>query len=217
MLGRFFLFGGKMKEGNKPLNFDPTSVGIDDACDSKLPIKTDPMTMFLSEGSIARHREYARDLRLKYSILQKSETLLNSSDIKEIQWQKTKKDLYNEAFPLLAEYTLHTLFFSSFTERAADSDTRLLCGGIHGAKLLNQLFDLGKNDNDGGFLLISISGKKLDAKRIFPPYADLKIRTPILAVDLCEHCYFSDYGFDRRRYLVSALSHLDLARISDFL
>ena len=37
---------------------------------------------------------------------------------------------------------------------------------------------------------------------------------PILALDLYEHAYFNDYGFNRDRYLRSALEYLDLERLN---
>ncbi len=33
----------------------------------------------------------------------------------------------------------------------------------------------------------------------------------VLCIDLFEHAYFLDYGFDRSAYLTAALSHLDLS------
>ena len=34
-----------------------------------------------------------------------------------------------------------------------------------------------------------------------------------LCIDLFEHAYFHDYGFDRSAYLLAAISHLDLAAL----
>ena len=36
---------------------------------------------------------------------------------------------------------------------------------------------------------------------------------PRLAIDLCEHAYFIEYGFDKERYLEDLLRHLDLSRL----
>jgi superoxide dismutase len=36
---------------------------------------------------------------------------------------------------------------------------------------------------------------------------------PLLAVDVCEHAYFLDYGFDKERYLNRAVSYLNLSVI----
>ncbi len=174
------------------------------------PQKSDPMTLFLSEESILRHREYARCLRLKYSILQKSEMLLNSLNILEIQWQKLKPDLAAEAFSLLSEYSLHALFFASFAENGTGSLDLLACQQKSKAELLNRLYKLAYTDNDGGFLAVYKSRRGVTVRRVFPPYRELLNEMPTLAVDLYEHTYFSDYGFDRGRYLYAALSRLNL-------
>ncbi len=176
--------------------------------------KNDPMTLFLSEESLARHREYARNLRLKYSILQKSETTINSLNIREIPWQKLSPDLAAEAFSLLADITLHDVFFSSFTENRLlplPSDCRDYKSS---ADLLNRLYRLAYRDTDGGFLVAFGTRRGIGVKRIFPPYRELLSVSPTLAVDLYEHSYFSDYGFDRSRYLISALAQLDLSRLA---
>ena len=178
-----------------------------------MTVKVDPMTRFLSEDSVARHREYARNLRLKYSILQKSEIVLNSLNIREIPWQKISPDLSREAYALLAELTLHDLFFTSFTENRLAPLTAQCRSYKSSAELLNHLYKLAYTDTDGGFLVVYKSRGKTVVGRIFPPYRELLSQTPVLAVDLYEHCYFSDYGFDRSRYLINAMSHLDLSRL----
>ena len=45
------------------------------------------------------------------------------------------------------------------------------------------------------------------------PYELLCREFPVLAVDLCEHVYFSDYGFSKREYLKNALPYLNLAKL----
>ena len=40
---------------------------------------------------------------------------------------------------------------------------------------------------------------------------------PILAVDICEHVYFLDYGFDKERFLCRFLPYLSLSKIDQFL
>ena len=37
---------------------------------------------------------------------------------------------------------------------------------------------------------------------------------PLLLVDLYEHAYFADYGFNYRLYLDGAFSHLDLSSVT---
>ena len=172
--------------------------------------KTDPITLILSEEAIQRHREYTRNLRLKYSILQKSEAMINSLNIRDIPWQKLNLNLAREAFSLLSELSLHECFFASFTEKELLPLPPTVREYESAAELLNHLDRLSYTDNDGGFLVVYKSRGKTVVGRIFPPYRELLTFTPLLAIDLYEHAYFSDYGFDRGRYLVSALSHLNL-------
>ena len=37
---------------------------------------------------------------------------------------------------------------------------------------------------------------------------------PALAIDVSEHAYFLDYGFDKQRYIMAALPFLDLSKLS---
>ena len=36
---------------------------------------------------------------------------------------------------------------------------------------------------------------------------------PLVCIDVCEHAYFLDYGFDKERYLKSALPYLDITKL----
>ena len=173
----------------------------------------DPQSLFLSEESIARHKEYVRNLRLKYSILQKSETLLKSTNIRDIKWQKMSSDLASEAFFLLSEITLHGLFFDSFspiTYQPLPSCVRSVY--TTSAELLNSIFRLA-SEGVGGFIILYRDADKLMIARVLPPYRELLYVRPLLAIDLFEHTYFSDYGFAVSDYLIAALPHLDLSRL----
>lgn len=174
--------------------------------------KTDPINPFLSEDSVARHKEYIRQIRLKYSILQKSEILLKNHDIKEIPWQKLPTDIQTEAFLYLSEIELHDLFFSSFTDLTFLPLPEKCTGYANTQGLLNHLYRLGC-EGVGGFLAVYKIGRKIIAKRLTPPYRELLTIRPVLALDLAEHAYFPDYSFDKERYLLAALPHLDVSRL----
>ena len=174
--------------------------------------KQDPITRFLSEETVARHREHLRQIRLRYSILQKSETILKNPDIREIPWQKLSPDLRQESFSYLAQMELHDTFFSSFTDLTFLPLPGNCLGYTNTQELLNHLYRLGR-DGVGGFLAVYKIGRKILAKRLMPPYRELLTIRPLLAIDLAEHTYFSDYSFDKERYLLSALPHLDISRL----
>lgn len=174
--------------------------------------KQDPITRFLSEESVARHREHLRQICLRYSILQKSETILKNPDIREIPWQKLSPDLRQEAFSYLAQMELHDAFFSSFTNLTFLPLPENCLGYANTQELLNHLYRLGR-EGVGGFLAVYKIGRKIIAKRLTPPYRELLTIRPVLAVDLAEHAYFPDYSFDKERYLLAALPHLDVSRL----
>ena len=174
--------------------------------------KQDPITRFLSEESVARHREHLRQICLRYSILQKSETILKNRDIREIPWQKLPVDLRSEAYSYLSEIELHDAFFSSFTDLTFLPLPENCLGYGNAQQLLNHLYRLGK-EGVGGFAVVYKVGRKILVKRLMPPYRELLTIRPLLALDLAEHAYFSDYAFDMERYLLAALPHLDVSRL----
>ena len=45
-------------------------------------------------------------------------------------------------------------------------------------------------------------------------YRLTKTRPDVRAIDVCEHAYFADYGFDKQRYLISALPYLDITKLT---
>ena len=62
-----------------------------------------------------------------------------------------------------------------------------------------------------GFVLIYPGGNILsvdaDCEKAIPK------KQAVLAIDMCEHAYFLDYGFDRSAYVGQLLKFLDLSRI----
>ena len=168
------------------------------------------LTEFLSDGAIALHREYIRQKRLKYSIIESYLPRIKGAGVKDIlRLGLTRRDRA-DVLALLPEITLHEIYFASF------SDTRYVrseaVSHIFGseAAYLNHLFALTKN-YDRGFLTVSRDGT---ASVVTDPFDAFVRGEPILAVDLCEHAYFLDYGFDKERYLISCLSYLDLTKIT---
>ena len=68
-----------------------------------------------------------------------------------------------------------------------------------------------------GFVFISLDRRKRPTVISYDPARPIIPRLPpILAVDLCEHASFLDYGFERERYLEGAISHLDLSKLSEY-
>ena len=172
------------------------------------------MKTFLSEESIALHKEYLYALHLKYSILQKSVNDIKNKNIREIARQKLPRDVKNEAIELISEIVLHNTFFASFTN-GRQVNSRRACkyyGSV--AAMLNALYSLSLKA-EGGFLCVFLRGERPISRIVtvsgYPAFSS----EPVLSVDLCEHAYFLDYGFDKRAYLLAALPHLDLSRLDE--
>lgn len=171
------------------------------------------MLGFLSEENVNAHKEYHRSLRLKYSILEKSIIGIKNKTPREIIRQKLKSDDKREVLGLLSEIILHDVFFSSFGY-----------GEDFSLQTLNETFGsraafLFKLLSDGMKLKYGFVCAYSDKEKIWvDSSSDMKNLTvgfiPAVAIDVCEHAYFSDYGFDKERYLRAAISRLDLSRLA---
>ena len=171
------------------------------------------MTNVLSEEAINLHLEYLRSLKLRYSILEKSIISIKNKTPIEISRQKMKTKDKSDTLYLLGEVILHDVFFSSFGPSEYRSSDIVRSSYGSEAMLFHRLFSEGMK-TPYGFLAIYSDGEKIctasscDFLKLTLP------KTPDLAIDLCEHAYFSDYGFDKEKYLLTAISHLDLSRLS---
>jgi hypothetical protein len=167
---------------------------------------------FLSEENIAMHREYLRNKRLRYSILESSIPTLKGAGVRDIMRMRLDPRDKRDALLLLPEIKAHEIFFSSFSEaRFPHSDT-VSDGWGNEAAFLNEIFRQGMSLTHG-FVCVYLSGSRITVKG-FGDLSDVfRLADPVLAVDVSEHAYFLDYGFDRERYLISALPYLDLIKL----
>ena len=168
------------------------------------------ITEFLSEESISLHKEYVRQKRLKYSILESYLPELRGASVADLFRLRMGKKDRADALSLLPEIVLHDVFFSSFCEEKNPSSRAI--AELYGseASFLNVLYRLALK-HPYGFIGI---GRRASVCVFSGDAEALRYDAPLLAIDLCEHAYFPDYGFDRERYLVEALSHLDLKKIT---
>lgn len=166
------------------------------------------MNAFLSEEEILKHKEYLRQLKLKYSILEKSIPGIENKDFRDIS-RMLRTDEREEVLKLLSKIRLHELYFSSFSDTPMKKNSFVSEQFGSEANFLYNLFKICKNAYPS-FLCITVR-----KGRIFPVLTEdfFSLNTPLLAIDLYEHAYFGDYGFNREKYLESALSYLDLDRI----
>ena len=171
------------------------------------------MLEFMSENSYELHREYLRQARLRYAILEDGIKDIKGKKYNEIIRQKInvrdKVDVLRE----LSDITLHNIFFNSFSEFEYSPCEAVRMQMKSEAELLNRVYSTAMAIPYGFIGVFVFDGK------IFV-YSDtdrvrlLSRGIPRLAVDVCEHAYFLDYGFDKPRYLLSALPYLDLNKLN---
>ncbi len=171
------------------------------------------MNRFLSEESIALHREYIRLKRLKYSIIESSVPALRGADIRDIYRMKISLCDRRDALDLLSQIRLHELFFSSFSDRIYPRSPLIASAYGSEADFLNLIYKRAV-DLPYGFVLIYLLGGRVEVREIADFTGAFRSHVPALAIDVCEHVYFTDYGFDKERYLSLALPYLDLNRLS---
>lgn len=169
---------------------------------------------FISENTYRQHKEYLNTLRLRYSILVKSEPQLFELGVSEIKkHRRIKSDVKEEAISMLSEIMAHELYFSSFGAVGTRSQAISAAYGSEGSFLYSTM--RGALDFGEGFCFVIKSGDGIFVQNTKSPseiYQNDRI-SPKLCVDLYEHAYFCDYGFKREEYLNAALSHLDLKRL----
>jgi len=169
------------------------------------------MLNFISEEHLIKHTEYLKGLKLRYSILEKSVPELKGKKIFEIARLRIDKIIRAEALSLLTEIELHELYFSSFGNGSSLGNAEVR--GCFGSEA-NFLYELKRlaMKSDWGFVGLKRGRNGLelfhsDGKR----YCE---GMPILAIDVCEHAYYGDYGFEKELYLKNALMFLNLDKVS---
>lgn len=167
---------------------------------------------FLSEHSVAEHKEYLNNLRLRYSILLKSEERLSGLTPTGIRQRRDiPRELRREALEILCEIRLHETYFSSFGKCGAHLSILREHYGSESSFLYEAL--RASRDFGAGYMTFGcIRGVPIFSveRTAIAAYND----NAVLCIDLYEHAYFRDFGHKREEYLKAALMHLDLTRLS---
>ncbi len=166
---------------------------------------------FLSEENVNKHKEYLNNLKLQYSILEKSYKDICRKNIKEISKMKCGRELKNQILCKKAEIKLHEIYFNSFGEPYQNSSE---ISKVYNspAEFIYVLCQTAIKTNSGFLVIYERRGEV----GIYSgdDYVGILINSkPLLAIDLCEHAYFYDYGFDREEYIKNAASRLDLKKL----
>lgn len=171
------------------------------------------MNQFLSEENINLHREYIRQKRLKYSIIESSVRGLRGAEISDIYRIKMSDRDRADSIELLTEIKLHDVYFTSFSPTRYQRSERVAHAYGNEAAFLNELYRLCLSLRYG-FVCVYLLGGRIFARGFDDYESAFRFGDPLLAIDVCEHVYFMDFGFDRERYLFSSLPYLDIAKLS---
>ena len=173
---------------------------------------SDAMLRFLSRDSILAHIDYMKELSLKYSIIEKSYPALAGKDIFKAKGSVIPRSVRGEAEELMRAILSHKIYFNSFAENLAP------CPEIRKFypsedSFCYEVLSLARAFN-GGFIYVFSGGgnsprilHSSNIPRVFEREA------PTLALDLSEHAYFADYGFERDKYLRAAVARLDIKKL----
>ena len=139
---------------------------------------------------------------------------LKGAQIRDVYRMRLAPYDKRDALELLSEIALHELFFVSFSHSpypAADAVRRAYGSE---ANFLNRIYKQAMS-LPYGFLLVYSFGGRIVVRECTDLRSAYYRSAPVLALDVCEHVYFSDYGFDKERYLLAALPYLDLTRLTE--
>ena len=167
---------------------------------------------FLSEANIKEHLSYCRTLKNKYSIIEKSYPELKGKSLEDILKMPLKRQLREEISELLYKIRAHELYFSSFSEEIRPSS---LVRKHYGSEN-NFVYEMKQAalDMEYGYVYVYRDYKGIPRFRTLNCLDERFVRDrPILLLDLFEHAYFADYGFNYPLYLAGAFSHIDLSAV----
>lgn len=170
------------------------------------------MLSFISEENYEIHKGYLRTLKLKYSILEKSINDIKNKNIDEIIKQKMKRKDKQDVLELLFDIVLHETFFSSFSDNTFLTSDMISSLFGSEASFLNEVFRFAMR-TPSGFICIYRTTDRIHISTSEELDSLYRYGAPELAIDVSEHAYFLDYGFDKERYLRSALPHFNLSRL----
>ena len=171
------------------------------------------MLPFISEINYLKHREAEQRDALRLSVLEKQLPAIRGRSATEIARLRKLGSEGAMIAELKASLELHRVYFASFSERKNTPSNAIKHSFGSEAALLNEMYTASMRSRFGFCALVGAnSGLKVCASE---NALDILLRgEPLLAVDLCEHVYYGDWGFDKEAYLRAALPHLWLDKIS---
>ena len=167
--------------------------------------------VFISEENYLKHREaHSADI-LRLGIIERSAPKIIEAEPKAIARMKAGGPDMLKAAELKASVILHKVFFSSFSARTYVPSEQIRREFGSERALCEDLYLAGMRI-PRGFVAVLRTRRGLSVSASESALDIFRLGEPILAVDVSEHAYYGDFGFNKEAYLRSALSHLDLAR-----
>lgn len=178
------------------------------------------MRLFLSEETLRRHSAECARIRLLRQILEKETPALctvrlftsdepgTRAAVSLPRSLRLRNPIREDVYRVLGSIAAHTLYFSSFA-RTGMRCPALRAGYSSEAGFLYEAKCMAMKTGDA--FLFAVPDTRRGAclyTGTFPPPGT------VLSLDLCEHAYFLDYGFEREKYIGTALAYWDLSRLS---
>ena len=170
-----------------------------------------PLSEFLSERNVALHKEYLENCRMRLSILAKSGYNISGMRYPEL-CRARLGNARDEILTVARDTYLHEIYFDSFGKGGEIAE----CIKPQYHTTASFLYELERAamSEDGGFLIVTRGQRGVDFSHNTSFAAPMRYE-PCLAIDLAEHAYFLDYGFDKLAYVRAALSRLRLSKLDN--
>ena len=172
------------------------------------------MNRFLSDEAIALHKEYLRQLKLRYSVIEKSIPEIKDKDMRALCKMRLGRER-DEIISLKREIQYHELFFSSFGVGYQTSEA-IRDKYVTEASFLYEVY-LSCGNKGAEFVIVYVKSGEVRIDTVYSLLDSQSQTNPILAIDCCEHAFFLDYGFDKYAYLKRLIPYLNLSAIDKFL
>ncbi len=170
------------------------------------------MSDFISEENRAAHVEYYERMLARISVYEREYPELSGKAVSDIMRLSGRLRGGDEIYGLYADARLHRVFFDSYSlegyqpSRAA----RELFGSE--AAMRDRIFKEAMRLPHG---FVAVVRRARGAEIVGSESAGeiLSGAEPLLALDVCEHAYYGDWGFNKAGYLRAALSRMRLSSL----
>ena len=171
----------------------------------------DVMELFLSRDNILKHKEYSDTLLCKHSVMEKSIPKITGATPAQIYRMRLSYETKIEVLKNLINHLSHITYFNSFSKN--DS----FCPEIKRQFLSENDFcyralEYAKGIDYGFMYVFKDKKGKISFASSCNALAYISF-IPVLAVDVCEHAYFCDYGYEKTEYLKSAIARLNISKL----